>query len=156
MSGAGGIPDIRARLEVLEAGTGDPVAIADVTGLDAALAGKQSVLVSGETIKTVNGESLLGPGDIPISGGSAGLGGAGTVTPARGSYSHSETIAAVGVTGSSRVMVALGSFADTDENATELLDIAAMSATPGTDEITITMAFATPTSGPINIIWSAM
>jgi hypothetical protein len=33
-----------------------------------ALAGKQAALVAGENIKTLNGESLLGPGDIAVAG----------------------------------------------------------------------------------------
>lgn len=43
-------------------------AIADITGLQTALDGKQSTLVSGTNIKTINGNSLLGSGDISISG----------------------------------------------------------------------------------------
>lgn len=39
-------------------------AIADVTNLQSALDGKQDTLVSGTSIKTVNGTSLLGSGDI--------------------------------------------------------------------------------------------
>jgi hypothetical protein len=42
--------------------------ISDVGGLQTALDGKQSVLVSGTNIKTINGQSLLGSGDIAISG----------------------------------------------------------------------------------------
>ena len=38
-----------------------------ITGLGT---GKQDKLVSGENIKTINGESILGSGDITISGGS--------------------------------------------------------------------------------------
>lgn len=41
----------------------------DVTGLTASLDSKQDVLLSGTSIKTVNGSSLLGSGDIEISGG---------------------------------------------------------------------------------------
>lgn len=40
-----------------------------ITGLGT---GKQDKLVSGENIKTINGESILGSGDIEISGGSGG------------------------------------------------------------------------------------
>lgn len=43
--------------------------INDVTGLQTALDGKQSTLVSGTNIKTVNGNSILGAGDLTISGG---------------------------------------------------------------------------------------
>jgi hypothetical protein len=37
-----------------------------------ALGGKQNILVSGENIKTINGYSILGSGDITISGGGGG------------------------------------------------------------------------------------
>lgn len=39
-------------------------AISDVTGLQTALDGKQDALVSGTNIKTINGESILGSGNI--------------------------------------------------------------------------------------------
>lgn len=42
--------------------------IADTTGLPAALTGKQDVLVSGGNIKTVNGISLLGAGNLATGG----------------------------------------------------------------------------------------
>jgi hypothetical protein len=47
------------------------------TAVGTELKGKQDVLVSGTDIKTVNGSSLLGSGDIVISGGSGGT----TYTP---------------------------------------------------------------------------
>jgi len=43
----------------------------EVAGLDD-LTGKQATLVSGTNIKTVNGVSLLGGGDLPIAGGASG------------------------------------------------------------------------------------
>lgn len=42
----------------------------DVTNLVTDLAAKQATLVSGTSIKTINGASVLGAGDIVISGGS--------------------------------------------------------------------------------------
>lgn len=39
---------------------------------------KQPLLVSGENIKTINGQSILGSGDLEISGGGSGGSGAGT------------------------------------------------------------------------------
>jgi hypothetical protein len=49
--------------------------IGDTTGLQAALDAKQATLVSGTNIKTINGASVLGSGDLAISanidGGSA-------------------------------------------------------------------------------------
>jgi len=47
-------------------------ATSDVTGLDTALASKQASLVSGTNIKTINGLSVLGSGDIVIEGGTGG------------------------------------------------------------------------------------
>ena len=38
----------------------------DVSGLDAALAAKQDALISGTNIKTINGSSLLGSGDVAV------------------------------------------------------------------------------------------
>lgn len=45
--------------------------ISDVVGaIGTAVKSKQDVLVSGTNIKTVNGTSILGTGDIQVSGGS--------------------------------------------------------------------------------------
>lgn len=44
-----------------------------INDLVTAVAGKQEELVSATNIKTVNGESLLGPGDLAISGGGVSL-----------------------------------------------------------------------------------
>jgi hypothetical protein len=48
---------------------GHAVAVGDVTGLQTALDGKQATLVSATNIKTVNGASILGAGDLVVSGG---------------------------------------------------------------------------------------
>jgi hypothetical protein len=40
----------------------------DITGLTAALAAKQATLVSGTTIKTINGATVLGAGDLVVTG----------------------------------------------------------------------------------------
>lgn len=44
-------------------------AIASVTGLQTALDGKQAALVSATNIKTINGSSVLGSGDLVVSSG---------------------------------------------------------------------------------------
>lgn len=49
-------------------------AMSTVVGLGDALAGKQDTLVSGTNIKTINGTSLLGGGDLVIEGGGGGAG----------------------------------------------------------------------------------
>lgn len=54
-----------------KAATSHTHSIANVTGLQASLDSKQATLVSGTNIKTINGTSLLGSGDIPVSGGGA-------------------------------------------------------------------------------------
>ena len=43
--------------------------VANVTGLQTALDAKQATLVSGANIRTINGNSLLGSGDIALAGG---------------------------------------------------------------------------------------
>ena len=69
VSGGGGVID-----SSLSPTSGNAVAN---SAIYAALSGKQESLVSGTNIKTINGQSLLGSGDIQIQGGS---GGGGTVT----------------------------------------------------------------------------
>jgi hypothetical protein len=44
---------------------------AEVDALEIIVAGKQATLVSGSNIKTVNGVSLLGSGDLPIAAGAS-------------------------------------------------------------------------------------
>ena len=71
-----GLPDVdnvsAAALRDRSTHTGTQ-AIETVAGLALSLDGKQDELVSGVNIKTVNGVSLLGGGDIPIAGGGAGV-----------------------------------------------------------------------------------
>ena len=50
------------------------LSIGKVTGLQAILDGKQATLVSGTNIKTINGGSLLGSGNINIAGGAVAWG----------------------------------------------------------------------------------
>ncbi len=71
--------DATNTLTVNAAGGGGTAAWGGITGtlsaqtdLQAALDAKQVTLVSGSTIKTVNGNSLLGSGDLVIAGGGGG------------------------------------------------------------------------------------
>lgn len=50
--------------------TADSLNVYNKTEIDTALNGKQDSLVSGTTIKTINGNSILGEGNIEITGGS--------------------------------------------------------------------------------------
>lgn len=54
--------------------------VSDVTGLQTALDAKQDDLVSGVNIKTINGDSLLGSGNLVISGGGGGASDHGALT----------------------------------------------------------------------------
>ena len=60
--------DSSLRNELQQTETGVATANSEIEKLKS---GKQDALVSGENIKTINGESLLGEGDIEITGGSS-------------------------------------------------------------------------------------
>lgn len=47
--------------------------VADITDLQGKLDAKQDTLVSGENIKTINGQTILGSGNIEIQGGGSGI-----------------------------------------------------------------------------------
>lgn len=78
-----------------------------------------------------------------------------TVTIPTLSFAHIQTVAALGLTGSSRPILALAPHLDDDENTPELLDVLSISGQPGTDTLTVTMTFATPTRGSIKLYWRA-
>lgn len=130
--------------------TYDPVArqIQSSTGVDAILplAGTFDGLMTIADKTKLNGIA---------TGATAVLSGTATITVPANSIEDVETVAAVGVTPSSRVSVFLAPHLDSDENSPELLDIMALQATAGTDQLTITAAFLTPTSGAIKLQWSA-
>ena len=92
--------------------------------------------------------TALQPGDL-------GLSGVATITVPGWRRLHIETIAVPGITALDRIMASLGAMGPTDQNTAELLEIAALSAVAGADEITFTAAFAVPASGPIPLNWSA-
>jgi len=80
-----------------------------------------------------------------------------TITvPYPGAYEWSETVTATGVTSSQRVLISMGSHVDSDENSAELLDVAAIEALAGTDQITVTASFSTLTQGAIKLNYMAI
>ncbi len=81
--------------------------------------------------------------------------GVATVTVPNNRLEWVETVTATGVVPADVVVPTIGAHVDADENDAEMLDVMALSATAGTDQITVTMAFATPTAGPIKISWMA-
>jgi hypothetical protein len=85
------------------------------------------------------------------------LSGAATVTlpGGRGVLEDTETVAALGVTPAMRVIVGLAATSDADENCPDELDLVSASGVAGVDQITFTLAFSAPTSGPIKLNWSA-
>jgi hypothetical protein len=126
--------------------------VSDVTGLQAELDTKQEELVSAVNIKTVNGASLLGSGDVTIS--SAGV----TWTSAVlnipngvGFFEYTQTISDVSVLPTSVVLLKLSNVLDVDENDPELLSLQVLNATPATGSFEVLATFTEKTSGPIKI-----
>jgi hypothetical protein len=110
--------------------------------------------------QVVNGVTLASGGSATLflnqaGGYSAPSGGGATITLSAAAFEHQQTITATGVTGSNRINVWLDPATDDDENVPEMLDLVTLAAAPGTDQITVTATFATPTSGPVKIQWSA-
>lgn len=74
-----------------------------------------------------------------------------------GQFEWSETVAATGLVAGSRVFVQLAPPDNAQENDPEMLDIQAMSAAClANDTLTVTAAFATPTRGPIGLLYGVM
>jgi hypothetical protein len=130
-------------------------AIADTTGLTAALAAKQASAEKG----AANGYAALdATGKVPAAQlpASPVLSGTGTITVPHMSFEHEQTITATGVLPTSIVQAWLAHGTDADENSPDMLDLITLSARPGTDQITLSATFSTHTSGPVLINWSAL
>lgn len=112
--------------------------------------------------KTVSqgGKLWFSDGSVWVDATAAGGGGGGpsgsvVITMGEDQYTLVQTVAVIGVTPANIIMCGLGAFTDNDENSAEFLDVAAISAAAGTDQITVTASFTTPTAGAIRINWSA-
>lgn len=157
------------------------IRIAQIAGLVSALRGKQNTLVDGETIKTINGTSLLGSGDLPIEASAEWGGITGTLSdqadlqaaldgkqPAGsypeiatvtltvpsnkgGRFEHEQTVADAAVSPSTIISPSLAAHNDSDENSAEMLSLVALSALAGSGQITFTLAFQRKESGPIKL-----
>jgi hypothetical protein len=72
-----------------------------------------------------------------------------------GSLEDTEAIAIAGVMPGMKVICGLAGAENIDENCPEELDLVSLSGVAGADQITFTLCFSQPTSGPIKINWSA-
>ena len=100
--------------------------------------------------------------DVAALGGAGGiLKGTATITinstafDNAGTYQHIQTVAAVGVSAASTVVLTVPAGDPEDENDFELLDIVSFTGRPLTDQIEIIANFSELTSGPVNFNWSA-
>jgi hypothetical protein len=102
------------------------------------------------------------PGAGPTAfagGGTSSVAGTITVTVPNtnsGRFEHEETVAAVGVTASSKILLTVAPHLDTDENAEDALEILSMGATPGLNTLLVKMSFAFLTSGAIKLNFIAL
>jgi hypothetical protein len=71
---------------------------------------------------------------------------------------HVETLSAPGVRPTDDILIRQDAkaYTDDDENAPEMLSVTSLSAVAGDGEITVTMEFGEPTSGPIKLKWRAV
>ncbi len=76
-----------------------------------------------------------------------------TLPSGGGVLEHTQTVAAEGVTTGSVISVSLAPHNDVDENSPELLDLSSISATPLTNQLAVTLTFATRTSGVVKLAY---
>lgn len=73
------------------------------------LGAKQNTLISGTTIKTVGGQTLLGSGDIPVGGASTAITVNLSATWNGNAAPYTQTVTAAGITSTNNVLIALAS-----------------------------------------------
>lgn len=107
----------------------------------------------------VTATDVAGVATVTIpGGGGSGLAGLATITltEQRGALEHRQTVTAVGVTAGMKIWLSLVGVDDSVENDPEMMDILALSAKALSGQLEIIAAFGTPTSGPIELNWSAI
>lgn len=70
-------------------------------------------------------------------------------------FEHEQSLVAVGVTSANRIFLSIAPHLDTDENHETMLDLVALSGSPDTDLINVSMTFSELTKGNIRLNWSA-
>lgn len=123
--------------------------ISDVTDLQTSLDAKQETLISGTNIKTVNGTTLLGSGNVSVSSNLTVKSGTVTISKNGGAFEHEQTITDADVSTSSFVNAWLASGLSTDENEAEMIDLKTISTIPGTGNFNVKLSFSEKTYGPI-------
>lgn len=131
-------------------------AIATVTGLQTALDGKQATLVSATNIKTINGTSILGSGDIEITSGGGGTTNAsdlssGTLAAARLPAFSGDITTSAGSASTTLATVNsnVGSFGSA--TAATVFTVNAKGLVTAASTATITPAFSSVTSKPTTL-----
>lgn len=119
---------------------------ADATALTSGLNAKQDTLVSGVNIKTVNGNNLLGAGNVSLAKTISV-----NISSIKGVYEYAQTITDADVTAASKILITLGTFTDDDENNAEMLNISSLSATPNNGSFDVILTFSEETNGIINL-----
>lgn len=115
----------------------------------------EAELIAGTNI-TITPASSGATRTLTIAATGGGLAGTFAATVPTARYEWEETLAATGVTGSSKIFLTLAPTLDSDENTIEMLGVSAMAGTPGTNTITVSLSFSEPTVGPIKLNWSAI
>lgn len=101
---------------------------------------------------------------IPGPAGAAATGGGGSVLAGEititlpagaGVIEHTQTVAAVGITAASKIIVQPAPALDTDENDAEMLSISALSALGGAGQITVLASFFEASSGSVKLNYLA-
>lgn len=98
----------------------------------------------------LNGKSPLvhGHSGIPVVGQIV-------VTVPALAYEHEQTVSAVGITSGMKIIASIGPHGDADENHETMIDVTALAAEAGADQITLRAGFGEPTSGAIRINYMA-
>ena len=95
--------------------TGDNATNSQYSGLAAS---KQDTLVSGTNIKTINGDSVLGSGDLVVTGGGVSVTNTTVAVPYSNLF-YKATVVDAGVSTSSKIVILNGDYAMTDENCAD-------------------------------------
>lgn len=128
-------------------GGGGPASWGSITGTLSAQTDLNNAL-AGKADDAATTSALAGKQDTILAGSA-------TLTVPNGAIEARATVTAA-VSPTSRIVLTLGTMADADENAAELLDVAALAAIPGTGSFVIEAAFLTPTAGSVPVNWSVI